>query len=177
MSMKISQEYVKELFFYRGGKLYWRVSESNRVTIGKEAGCKQENSYRVVGIGGKVYMAHRLVWIYHHGYMPEGMIDHINKNPMDNRIDNLREVDKKCNARNCGNPKNNTSGVKGVSFCPNRKKWKAYISDDGKQSLLGRHKDFEEAVLHRFAAEQCLDWAGCDSDSPSYKYYKECINA
>ncbi len=37
---------------------------------------------------------------------------------------------------------------------------------------LGTYDNFDNAVLARLAAEQCLGWAGCDNSSPAYKYAK-----
>ena len=67
-------------------------------------------------IDGKKYKLHRLAWLYVYGYFPENFIDHINRNRSDNRIENLREVSRQCNVRNCGNLKTNTSGIKGVGW-------------------------------------------------------------
>lgn len=49
-------------------------------------------------------------------------------------------------------------------------KFKAQIAVNGKVKCLGTYTDFDEAVCTRLAAEQCLDWSGCDSNSPAYIY-------
>ncbi len=54
-------------------------------------------------------------------------------------------------------------------------KWRACIKLNGSTMHIGRFTDFSEAVLHRFAAEQCLGWEGCDSSSPAYQYVKTII--
>lgn len=71
--------------------------------------------------------AHRLAWLYIHGYFPEYGIDHKDRVTYHNWIDNLREATQQCNMRNTANSKNNTSGIKGVSFNKKRNKWSAYI--------------------------------------------------
>ena len=164
----LTQEYLKELFYYENGTLYWKESGSGRVH--KNAGCMHHNGYIVITIKGKQYPAHRLIYLYHHGYMPEPEIDHINRIRSYNRIENLREVSKQCNQRNTGNWCTNQSKIKGVWFDNQAKKWRAGIRVMGKQSALGTFRFKYEAVLARLAAEQCLDWKDCDSSSPAYRY-------
>jgi hypothetical protein len=164
----LTQEYLKELFYYEDGTLYWKKSGSGRVH--KNAGCMHRNGYIVITIDGKQYPAHRLIYLYHHGYMPEPEIDHKNRKRSDNKIDNLREASVSCNQRNRGNPSNNKSGIKGVWYDNREKKWRAGIRNNNIQSNLGCFSYKYEAVLMRLAAEQCLNWAGCDSSSPAYQY-------
>jgi len=168
---------TRELFDYRDdGNLIRKVYRCSQAKIGEVAGTYKKNKYSQVMIDGKHYKTHRVIWLWHHGYMPECELDHINKVKSDNRIENLREVSKQCNARNCGNPDNNTSGVKGIHTHESwGDVWRAYIVVNKKMCHLGSHKDFDEAVLHRLAAEQCLDWEGCDSSSPAYRYAKDNI--
>ncbi len=49
------------------------------------------------------------------------------------------------------------------------------VTVDDRDRCVGRHKDFTEAVAHRLAAEQALDWSGCDSSSPAYQYMQNYI--
>lgn len=134
------------------------------------AGHVSKSGYTRTEINGVKYLNHRLVWLYVYGYFPEGSVDHIDRDPSNNRIENLRVVSHQCNIRNTGNKKNNTSGVKGVCMKKKEKKWTVRINHDGKEIYIGRFKDFTEAVSHRLAAEQCLDWSNCDSTSPAFIY-------
>ncbi|MFZ2950933.1 MAG: HNH endonuclease signature motif containing protein [Desulfuromonadaceae bacterium] len=169
----LTQEKVKALFDYLPtGELIWKVRLSNRINIGDTAGHTRRGGYLITGIGGKIYYNHRLVWLWHHGYLPENYIDHIDRNTSNARIENLREVSMSCNLRNAKQPINNTSGVKGVSFNNKNKTWLAHIHCEGKLLNIGTHKDFGEAVCHRLAVEQALDWGGCDSLSPAALYVK-----
>ena len=172
--MSLTYEYVRGLFDYRDdGNLIRKVSKGNQI-IGSVAGTSKENVYSDVIIDRKHYKTHRVIWLWHHGYMPEGELDHINRVRHDNRIENLREVSRQCNMRNTGNFSHNTSGVKGIYTHPNWDNvWRASIMANGKYCFIGHHKSFDEAVLHRLAAEQCLGWDGCDSSSPAYQYAKE----
>ena len=113
--MGITHEQVRELFDYRfDGHLIWKVNKTSKARKGDAAGTSYKNQYNQVQINGVLYLTHRVIWLWHHGYTPEHSLDHINRVKHDNRIENLREASRQCNARNTGNPKNNTSGVKGV---------------------------------------------------------------
>lgn len=98
-----SQEYIRSLFEYRDGGLYrlTNIRNGSNGKIGDRAGNLGSDGYRKIGIDGKHYKEHRLIWIYHHGSICEGMIiDHINRISTDNRIENLRMVDNSLNLLN-----------------------------------------------------------------------------
>lgn len=174
---KLTQERLKKLFYYETETgVFFRIRSKQRGVVGEPVGWKNKNGYLVIGIDYKTYLAHRLAWFYVYGYLPEYGLDHINGNPSDNRIKNLREVSQRCNARNCKLYKNNRSGVKGVTLHKLDNNWESKISVNRKSIFLGRYKSFENAVCARLAAEQCLNWNNCDSNSPAYKYVKENIN-
>jgi len=89
----------------------------NTKWAGKNAGCTDSRGYWVVSIAGApTKMAHRIIWEMHHGPIPEGMdIDHVNGNPSDNRLDNLRISQVHQNLSNRVAQRNNQLGLKGVS--------------------------------------------------------------
>lgn len=169
---KLTQAEVKRLFNYRDGVLYWkaRSSSTSRVVIGMESGSTDTGGYIQTMVHGKLYLNHRLVFLYHHGYMPENDVDHIDKNKSNNRIENLREVSTQCNMRNSRQPKNNTSGVKGVYWNKQSNGWVSLMRVNNKIKYLGQYHDFVDAVAARLAGEQCVNWNGCDSCSPAYLY-------
>lgn len=167
----LTQARVKELFDYReDGKLIWKKQIGSRAMVGTVAGYLGKNGYRQLRLAKKLYRGHRIVWLWHYGYLPENGVDHINRERDDNRIENLREVSMSCNIRNTGNFSHNTSGVKGVRLYRSGEKWIAQVKVSGKSIHLGTHLDFFEAVCHRLAGEQALGWPGCDSSSPAYQY-------
>lgn len=92
------QDQIKEMLEYNNGALYWKIDRvSIRVHAKKGDRAGNINStkkpYRRITIGKKSYLEHRLIWIYHHGEIPDGyVIDHINQDKTDNRIQNLRVV-------------------------------------------------------------------------------------
>lgn len=172
----ITQEYLKTLLEYRDGKLYWKARRSPNANIGDEAGCVRGNiRYRLIRIDDRLYLAHRLVWLYHYGYFPEGCIDHIDRNGLNNKLENLREVSYQCNSRNCKLNSKNTSGITGVGWFKKVSKWKSYIRINGKHIFLGDYFDIVDAVAARLAAEQCVGWLGCNSTSPAYLYMEEYV--
>jgi len=169
---KLTQKTVRELFDYRNGELIRKTRPAMRTNIGDIVGCNS-NGYSLVAIDNKTYKVHRVIWLWHHGYLPEHGIDHINRNRSDNKIENLREVSHVCNMRNTGTPKNNISGVKGVYWSNQRKKWVAQITVSDRHINIGGSTDFLEAVCLRLASEQALGWAGCDDCSPAFQYVKK----
>ena len=172
----LTQEEVRKHLNYNPetGELMWREWRRGRKTS-LNVGRTQSNGYMQLQINGTLYQLHRVIWLWVYGYFPENEIDHINRVRSDNRLSNLREVSRTCNARNCGIDPRNKTGVKGIYWETKRKAWLSSIKANDKRKHLGRFKDFTEAVAHRLAAEQCLDWAGCDSNSPAYQYMKNYV--
>lgn len=175
MKKEITQKRLKEVFKYdkETGVFTYRHRLRSRERMssrsGKVAGCFSRGRV-ILCLDYKHHFAHRLAWLYVYGYLPEHGIDHINRDPSDNRIVNLREASQSCNMRNYGNNIKNRSGVKGVCFDTWNNKWCAYITVNKKHKKLGRYVEKHEAVLARVAAEQCLNWERCDVCSPAYKY-------
>jgi len=98
---------------------------------------------------GKQLYAHRIIWEMHKGQIPEKMIiDHINGNPWNNRIENLRLASRAENVRNSKIPSSNTSGFKGVQRSGN--KWKASIVFNGKYIFIGTFDEKEKAGIAYF---------------------------
>tara|TARA_R110000824_G_scaffold383740_1_gene577431 strand:- start:3388 stop:3885 length:498 start_codon:yes stop_codon:yes gene_type:complete len=101
----------------------------------------------VCKIGGVVHKVHRLI------NPGAELIDHINRNPLDNRRSNLARSNKSLNALNMSTPKSNKSGTKGVCFDSSRGRWKAYITLKGKTITLGRFSNKKDAVKARKLSE------------------------
>jgi len=109
------------------------------------------NGYiRSTKINNKRIYIHRLVT-----NCPSKMdIDHINHNIIDNRKSNLRICEHQKNMCNYTKPKNNTSGVKGISWDKYNNKWKAEIMENRKKISIGNFNKFEDAVKARKEAEE-----------------------
>jgi hypothetical protein len=136
----LTQSQAKELFDYRDGDIYWRVRTSNNTKMGQPAGYKKKTGYLAISVNDRQCLAHRLVWIWHYGDVPDE-IDHINGVRNDNRIENLRPATPLENQWNSAKPVTNTTGFKGV--CWNKKvgKYMAQIRINGRQTYLGLFSD------------------------------------
>lgn len=121
---------------------------------GKPAGCYRADGYLVIRLFDKLYLGHRIAWFLHYGEWPQNSIDHIDGNPSNNKINNLRDVTRAENAKNLRHKANNRSGRMGVWFSKPLKKWIAEISVNGKRHHIGTFADFSEAVEARSAAER-----------------------
>jgi hypothetical protein len=168
-----SPELLRKLLRYEPdtGRLFWRkrtpdmfegqsrnaqdcCNAWNNKFAGREAFTSiSGKGYNSGAIFGRNYRAHRVIWAIFHGEWPRGQIDHINGNPSDNRIKNLRDVTNEENHRNMKTRSDNTSGVMGVFFYKTRKKWEAYIKTDGRKKHLGYFANIDDAIAARKAAE------------------------
>lgn len=143
----LTKEYVKELFDYKDGKLYWKKPGYNRV-VGNEAGTSQKydsgNRMRI-GMFGKKILSYRIIFLYHYGFLPE-MVDHIDHDQSNDRIENLRASDYETNNRNRKSKKNSSSKFLGVSMhCG--KYWIAQIGKAKEHTYLGKFDKEEDAAL------------------------------
>jgi hypothetical protein len=127
-------------FYYKEGELYYAVAVG-RARVDDVAGW-DAGRYRVVAIQWKNLLVHRIIFALHHGYLPE-LIDHIDRNPYNNRIENLRPATNAVNALNRKLDSRNKSGITGVRRY--RQKWRAQINIDGKLVHLGTYNTPEEA--------------------------------
>ena len=141
----MNQELLKELFIYDGRNLCWAKSRGSRKIFSK-AGQIDANGYIRIGINGKKYMEHRLVWLWKHGVMPKEL-DHINQVPWDNRIENLREVTKQQNQWNTSVRSVSKSGVKNVHWNKKDQRWRVQFRVDGKPKYFGEYKDIDYAIF------------------------------
>lgn len=157
-----SIDYLRQRLRYEPetGKLYWQAHPScsvrwNTRYAGTEAlGTINESGHKYGSVSACKLKAHRVVWALHHGVWPEGEIDHINQQPADNRIENLRVATKSLNMRNAARSRANTSGATGVVWYKRKSKWHARITVDGKQRSLGYYDSFEDAVSARKRANE-----------------------
>lgn len=153
MIFELSQESLKSVLDYypETGEFLWREKPElrhydvgwNKCFAGKRAGCNSGRYQAIRLPDGKLYRSHRLAWLYIHGWLPD-IIDHINRDRMDNRIANLRPADKLTNGANRGPNRNCRSGVKGVSWSEQRQKWEWSVKR-GDVRIRGRSATLEEA--------------------------------
>jgi hypothetical protein len=140
----MTQDEAHQLWRYSQGKLYWLIAPNPRTKIGDEAGCVHGNGYREVGIRKKIYGVHRIVFLMFHGYIPK-QVDHIDGNPLNNNVENLRAANSSTNGFNRKISVNNSSGVKNVSLCKAIGKWKVSLLCDGISYYYGAFSSLADA--------------------------------
>ena len=142
---------LREYLEYRDGKLCWKKKSCNKVVVGKVAGSKCAGEYLAVKLFKQRYMVHHVVWWLHGGVIPDGMLlDHINRNKLDNRIENLRLVDTSENSAN--------SSRYGNRNCYWNERVQAYqvrVQFRGKYYHVGKY--FKSLNAARKAAQQLRD--------------------
>jgi len=140
----ITQERLKEVLSYdpETGVFTWIARAARCVVIGTTAGCLDPRGYTVFQIDGKQVMAHRMAWLYVHGWLPP-MIDHSNGERSDNRISNLRPATPTQNTANSRKfVKPTTSKWKGVSRSSDDLAWVVSVG----REYLGRFQDERDAA-------------------------------
>lgn len=144
--LEISQERVRELLSYDAetGLFTWNKTRTGFARKGSLAGTKTSYGYIQISIDNVLHKAHRLAWIYVYGESPKMDIDHINGDRSDNRIVNLRDVDKFTNMQNRkAADSDGKSGLLGVTQRGNVYYARRVIN--GRHHYLGRHKTPMEA--------------------------------
>lgn len=150
----ITQAKLQQAFDYNQHTGEIRFKQDFRKSIsGELATAKHSQGYLTVTIGGKAYLAHRIIFMYMLNIYPE-QTDHINHMRDDNRWANLRNVDSLGNNRNNSRYLNNTSGFTGVSLHKATNKYTANITLNHKQVYLGLFTSIEEAVEARTTANK-----------------------
>ena len=139
-----SQARLQELFELRGGQLIRIQSKQRPDLLDLPAGAVEGRGYLQAYVDGQTYQVHRLVWKYVTGDDPADQLDHLNGNKLDNRFENLEEVD---NRENCSRKNKDRKLPTGVSFYQKGSyvRYTARIHKDGAKVFLGYFKTVEEA--------------------------------
>ena len=139
-----SAELVRKMFDYdpETGIFAWRWHPRLHSPVSHPTG-RKSGGYLKIGVLGSYYLAHRLIWVHHYGSSPNGIIDHINGDPLDNRISNLRLSNFSQNSQNSKIFISNSSGFRNVSKGKN--KWLAQISYKNVLHHLGSFESPEMA--------------------------------
>lgn len=153
----MNYEIAKQNFVYNNGKLY------KKLNLNEPVGYVENTGYIRVSFEKKLYMAHRIIFLLHNGYCPK-YLDHIDNNPLNNNIENLREATPSQNMQNKKVAINNTSGAKGVTkrLDRNKEMWRVRVMVNKKPIHIGYFDDFELAELVAIEARN--------------KYHKEFAN-
>jgi hypothetical protein len=137
-----------EFFEYRAdGNLVWKVSRrGGKAFPGALVGNRRKDGYVTVGLLNKKWLLHRIIFAMHHGHMPE-VIDHIDGDPANNRIENLREASNTLNQYNRKLDCRNKLGIKSVYFHRRDKTYAVRMKVKGKVKIVAYCKDLELAEL------------------------------
>lgn len=175
----IDPEILRKLLRYEpdSGKLFWRersVDWFDDVPHRSAAGIcvtwnkryAEKEAFTSAGPWGHKFgsvlgvhlAAHRVVWALHFGSWPAEWIDHINGDPGDNRLCNLRTVTPEANARNARRSRRNKSGVTGVRWNAQQSKWHVQIGSGRRNQHVGFFDSFNDAVIARTQAEWQLNY-------------------
>ena len=155
MTIKIlTQDRLKELFHYDADTGVFVYKIKNKISnVGDVVALNQKSKYLKCTIDGGQYKLHRLAWLYVYGYWPNDQIDHIDHNPSNNAIANLRDVSSAQNHQNRAHKTKSASGHLGVTWHKRDKRWQAYIELNGKNIHLGQYTDLDVAIAARKQAE------------------------
>ena len=136
-------------FIYNDGELYYKYTVSHKAQKGDKAGYLEPTKGKMrTCIKGERILIHRVIFLMHHGYLPEYpkyQLDHINRDKLDNRIENLRVATNSQNMANKPSCHGKTSIYKGV--CKRGDKWYAQIKYNGKVHHIGSFDDEVTAAL------------------------------
>jgi AP2 domain/HNH endonuclease len=142
----LTAEYVESVLDYdpETGEFRWKVSRPPRGRIGAIAGHIKRNGHRYIGLnGGTEYLASRLAWLIMKDEWPEHEIDHEDRDPGNDRWNNLRPATSTQNIAN--RVTRNATGYKGVQWRPKLGKFTAKIMINRKQIYLGLFHTAAEA--------------------------------
>jgi hypothetical protein len=154
MTQNILKEWLK---YDKNTGIFTRIKINpmdTKNSIGDEVAKNIRNGYLRIRICGKLYSSHRLAWLYEYGVEPTLTIDHKDRNKLNNKIDNLRDVSSSINKINQKTNKRNVSGKTGVYKCSRSGKYVATITPPNKKRIrLGVFSDISSAIIAREEAE------------------------
>lgn len=160
----VTAERLREVLQYDSetGAFTWRVLRRYKATAGSLAGTVGSRGYLQISIDNRLYLAHRLAWLYVHGEWPSATIDHINGTRVDNRLANLRDVSIAENIQNAYQPRPGkvSCQMRGATKDKRCKNWKSSITANGITYRLGQFATAAEAHQAYLAAKSRLHAGG-----------------
>ena len=146
-------ELTATLHYDPGTGVFTNLRTRANARIGSEAGAISGRGYRYIMVHRKLYLAHRLAFLWMTGEFPQDHVDHINGNRSDNRWENLRCASREENQKNRKLNCDNTSGYTGVKWHLHTSRWTATVTSNGKHYCIGYYHSKTDAVRARALAE------------------------
>jgi len=144
----LAQQRLHELFTYTNGMLLNKTIRRSQVKVGTPAGHQTTRGYINIRVDGRMYKAHRLIFLFHHGYLPD-LIDHVDCDRTNNHIENLRACNKSQNGMN-------RAGSYGKAASRNvykrGGKFQVHMKRGGKPHYVGTFNSLDEANAAAAAA-------------------------
>lgn len=134
------EKYILEHFKYIDGKLIRNDRKNSNGSIDKDG-------YLIIKVKNKQFKAHRIAWLLNYGKFPNTELDHINRNKLDNRIENLRESNRKEQNNNKLKIANKNTGEVGIYIDNTKGLKKKYATKINKKTY--RFYTIEEAKKWR----------------------------
>jgi len=162
---------AREAFEYdrTSGVLYRRLAGGRR----REAGTVDRFGYLRVALNGRAYSAHRVIWLITTGEWPKGQIDHIDRDKLNNRWENLRDVAQGENIRNGSAPyKCNKTGLRGAYMHARGGYPYAQIRVQNKTISLGNYDSLEEASGAYKMAKKLVD----ADEAAALELFRTCLS-
>jgi hypothetical protein len=151
-SIPLTHERLKQLVHYDPDTgVFIAACDRGAVKTGRTLGTITGKGYRSIMIDWKCYRASRLAWFYMTSEWPPALVDHADRDRLNDRWGNLRLANNSQNGVNAKAPKNNSSGVAGVSWVKRNARWIAYVTVNYRRIYFGSFRSKEEAIAARQA--------------------------
>jgi len=147
-----------EHFYVIDNVIYWKKTSSKKIKIGAVAGSITKSGYRRLYFNGKHYFCSRLLWKMRTGEDPDGMIDHINGDTLDDREENHRVVTCSGNQKNARVRDSSVSKCSGVTYSKRSRRWEVRASKNKKEYYLGSFERMEDAIKLRNSIEKDFNY-------------------
>lgn len=144
--MRPSFDLVEQYLFYDAftALIYWKKAVPRGKGKPYQSAGSIRNGYRRIYLFGKNYKSTHIIWLLVTGEWPSRQIDHINRDPLDDRWENLRLATQSQNNANRILPSNSINGYRGISWKPQHKRWRVNVG----HRYRGSFKDAEDAARH-----------------------------
>lgn len=143
-------DYIPAIGVFLWRHRQWANKDWNTRYAGKPAGTPTvPKGYVQILVRTRLYLAHRLAFLWMTGRWPAAEIDHADNNPANNAWSNLREASRSQNAMNYRRRTDNTSGYKGVQWEKRRQYWYFVVETNGRREIFPNYATAEEAHAAR----------------------------